>query len=113
MQVRLPASGFPYPAGKRRDIKGAALGRIPTSHLLCRSWFRILKPEGIQYHNLRTRQSAAHRFISVHVPAPGALTVHQGHGLLERPENELLALPNLTISTHLEPLEDPASARKH
>jgi cation diffusion facilitator family transporter len=75
---------------------------------------RKYESEGIQCRDLRTRRSAAHRFVSVHVLTPGDWTVKQGHDLLERLEKELdCALPHLTISTHLEPQEDPASERKH
>jgi cation diffusion facilitator family transporter len=65
---------------------------------------------GIQYHALRTRQAGARRFVSVHVLVPGGWTVHQGHHLLERIEEEVRgALSNTTVFTHLESLEDPTS----
>ncbi len=41
---------------------------------------------------------------------PGEWTVQRGHDLLELIESDLrLALPNITIFTHLESLNDPAS----
>jgi cation diffusion facilitator family transporter len=65
---------------------------------------------GIQYHALRTRQAGARRFVSLHILVPGAWTVHQGHHLLERIEEGIRqALPNATVFTHLESLDDPAS----
>ncbi len=74
---------------------------------------RAMEPyltEGIQYHALRTRQSGARRFMSLHVLVPGAWTVHQGHNLLERLEADIRrAVPNISVLTHLESLEDPAS----
>lgn len=64
----------------------------------------------IQYHALRTRQSGAHRFISVHVQVPGSWTVQKGHDLVEKMEREWReALGPASIITHLEPLEDPLS----
>jgi cation diffusion facilitator family transporter len=64
----------------------------------------------IQYHALRTRQSGPRRFCSVHVLVPGHWTVHHGHALLERLEADLRAsVPYLTVFTHLESLDDPAS----
>jgi cation diffusion facilitator family transporter len=67
-------------------------------------------PEGIRYHALRTRQAGAHRFISLHILVPGHWTVKQGHDLLEKIEGEIrAAVPNSTIFTHLEPIEDPLS----
>ncbi len=74
---------------------------------------RALQPrlaEGVVYHALRTRQAGARRFVSLHVLGPGAWTVHQGHELLERIEADIRgAVPNVTVDTHLESLDDPAS----
>jgi cation diffusion facilitator family transporter len=65
---------------------------------------------GVEYHALRTRQSGARRFISMHVLVPGAWTVQRGHDVLEHIEAEIrAAIPFSTVTTHLEPLEDPAS----
>jgi divalent metal cation (Fe/Co/Zn/Cd) transporter len=65
---------------------------------------------GVQYHALRTRQSGARRFVSVHVLVPGIWTVLRGHQLLERIEADIRhALPTVTVFTHLESLNDPAS----
>jgi cation diffusion facilitator family transporter len=67
---------------------------------------------GIQFHALRTRQSGARKFLTVHVLVPGDWTVQRGHELLERIENDIRAtLPGASILTHLEPLDDPASFR--
>lgn len=68
------------------------------------------RDEGIVFHALRTRQSGARRFVSFHVLVPGTWSVRRGHTLLERVERDVRrALPNTTVFTHLEPLEDPAS----
>jgi cation diffusion facilitator family transporter len=65
---------------------------------------------GVQYHALRTRQSGARRFISLHVLVPGIWTVQRGHQLMERIEADIRhALPTAEVFTHLEPLNDPAS----
>ncbi len=65
---------------------------------------------GIQYHALRTRESGARRFVSLHVLVPGDWTVQRGHALLERIEADIRAVvPNVTVLTHLESLDDPAS----
>jgi cation diffusion facilitator family transporter len=64
----------------------------------------------VQYHALRTRQAGPRRFVSVHVLVPGEWSVGRGHDLLERIEADLRgALPLVSVLTHLEPLEDPAS----
>jgi cation diffusion facilitator family transporter len=66
--------------------------------------------DGIEYHALRTRQSGARRFVSLHVLVPGEWTVHRGHELLEDLEARIrAAVPNVTVFTHLESLDDPAS----
>lgn len=68
------------------------------------------RAQGIQFHALRTRQSGARRFVTVHVLVPGMWTVSRGHYLLEDLERSICAaLPNAVIGTHLEPLGDPAS----
>ena len=68
------------------------------------------RAEGVEFHALRTREAAARRFVSFHVLVPGSWPVQQGHDLLEQIEREIqAALPNVTLNTHLEPAEDPAS----
>ncbi len=73
----------------------------------------ILEPyreTGIQFHAILTRQAGARQFVSFHVLVPGAWTVMQGHQLLEQIESDLRnVLPDIVVSTHLEPLEDPTS----
>ncbi len=64
----------------------------------------------VGFHALQTRESGRQRFASVHVLVPGAWTVQRGHDLLEEVEAALRdALPGLSVSTHLEPREDPVS----
>jgi cation diffusion facilitator family transporter len=66
--------------------------------------------DGVQYHELRTRQAGARQFVTVHVLVPGSWTVQRGHELLGRLELDIArALPNTTVSTHLESLDDPNS----
>lgn len=64
----------------------------------------------VAFHAVRTRQSGARRFISLHVLLPGDWSVKRGHAMLEDVERALRgAVPNATVFTHLEPLEDPVS----
>jgi cation diffusion facilitator family transporter len=66
------------------------------------------REQGIEFHALRTRQSGARRFISLHVLVPGGWTVQRGHDLCERIEADIREkLPESTVFTHLEPREDP------
>ena len=74
---------------------------------------KVLKPymqDGVQFHALRTRQSGSRRFVSLHVIVPGRWTVQRGHRLLESIEADIRnVLQSVTIFTHLESLNDPAS----
>jgi cation diffusion facilitator family transporter len=66
--------------------------------------------EDLQYHALRTRRAGSRRFVSLHVLVPGQWTVQTGHDLCEQIEAAIRAsLPNVTVFTHLESLNDPAS----
>ncbi len=63
---------------------------------------------GTEWHALRTRQSGARRFISVHILVPGEWTVQQGHDLVEQIEADMRNHINYcTVFTHIEPIEDP------
>jgi cation diffusion facilitator family transporter len=65
---------------------------------------------GVQYHAIRTRQSGARQFVSLHLLVPGLWTVQRSHRLLESLEADIRhALPSVTVFAHLEPLNDPAS----
>ena len=66
--------------------------------------------EHIEFHAVRTRQSGSIKFISLHALVPGTWTVKRGHKFVTQIESELhKALPNSTVFTHLEALNDPNS----
>ena len=68
------------------------------------------KQNGIQFHAFLTRQAGARQFVSFHVLVPGFWSIQQGHDLLEQIEADLRKLmPNIIITTHIEPIEDPIS----
>jgi cation diffusion facilitator family transporter len=70
------------------------------------------RAQGVEYHALRTRRAGARRFVEVHILVPGAWTVQRGHDILEDIEAEIRrGFSNVTIFTHLEPIEDPVSWR--
>jgi cation diffusion facilitator family transporter len=95
----------------RRSVQGLMDVSLPPSEQeLIRAVLSKYSTSDVQYHALRTRQSGADRFISVHIIVPGSWTVHEGHQLMERVESEIKqALPNTTVFTHLESHEDPRS----
>ena len=97
-------------------IKRSALGLMDTaiSPETTKEIVRVLdgyvEKQGIDYHALRTRQSGARKFISVHILVPDEWTVQKGHDLTEEIELEIYrVIPESTVFTHLEPLEDPLS----
>ena len=94
-----------------RSISGLMDLALPAEDLAAiRHVLDTYQNGGIQFHALLTRQAGARKFISMHVLVPGIWTVHRGHELLERIEAEIrLALPNSSVFTHLEALEDPVS----
>jgi len=98
-----------------RITRKSALGLLDTAlppEELARLKEKLARYEtqGIQFHALRTRQSGARRFVSMHVLVPGEWTVQKGHRLLEKIEAEIrAALENVTVLTHLESLQDKAS----
>ncbi|HLN55748.1 MAG TPA: cation diffusion facilitator family transporter [Bacteroidales bacterium] len=73
----------------------------------------VLEPyrkNGIEFHAFFTRQAGSRQFVSFHVLVPGSWTVAHGHQLLEQIEVDLRkTIPGISITTHLEPLEDPIS----
>lgn len=72
--------------------------------------FTEYKQKQIEFHGLRTRCSGSRNFISFHVLVPGIWTVQNAHSLVEEIEKKLRdTIPNSTIDTHIEPLEDPVS----
>lgn len=71
---------------------------------------RYADAEGIDFHAFRTRQSAARKFVNVHILVPGNWTVQRSHELLELIEADIRrAVKGTIVFTHLESLDDPAS----
>ena len=65
------------------------------------------REKGVEFHELRTRQSASHRFIAVHMLVPGGWTVHDAHHVAEDFEGDIrVVLGETFITTHLEPIDD-------
>lgn len=95
----------------RRAVTGlmdAALSEADQEALKRALAAHVVEP--VQVHALRSRVAGARRFVSLHVLVPGDWTVQRGHDLLEQIEADIrLALPNTSVLTHLESLEDPAS----
>lgn len=95
----------------RRSALGLMDTALPKDQLsIVNSALGKYASDGIQFHAMRTRQSGGRNFISFHVLVPGDWSVNKGHALLEKIEADVRqALPQSTLFTHLESLDDPAS----
>jgi cation diffusion facilitator family transporter len=95
----------------RRSTQGLMDAALPVAEqATVQQILEAYKTRGLEFHAVRTRQAASRRFISLHVLVPGDWSVQRGHELSEQLENEICgALPDATLETHLEPLEDPVS----
>ncbi|HWS24053.1 MAG TPA: cation diffusion facilitator family transporter [Anaerolineales bacterium] len=68
------------------------------------------RENGIEIHEVRTRQAGAQSYIRFHILVPGDWTVQHGHQLCDAVELEIQsAIPNSHVDTHLESLDDPRS----
>lgn len=64
--------------------------------------------QGIDFHDIRTREAGHVRFLQVHMLVPGDWTVQRAHDETERVEADLrAAIPSLNVTTHIEPVGDP------
>ncbi|HTG00729.1 MAG TPA: cation diffusion facilitator family transporter [Nitrospirota bacterium] len=95
----------------KESVSGLMDSALPPEELKAvRDILNKFGQSGIQYHDLRTRRAGACRFVSLHVLVPGDWTVHRGHELVEKIEEQICeALPDAEVITHLESLDDPAS----
>jgi cation diffusion facilitator family transporter len=65
------------------------------------------REDGVDYHALRTRRAGAQSFISLHVFVPGMWTVHHGHEVVVRIEEDIRrVLPNASVITHMDSREE-------
>jgi cation diffusion facilitator family transporter len=93
----------------RRSSHGLMDAAIdPQERLIVENVLNKYCIEGIEWHALRTRQSGARRFISVHILVPGIWTIQEGHDLAELIEANIRSQINhCSVFTHVEPVEDP------
>lgn len=95
----------------RRSVEGLMDGALPPEEQKqIEEVIAQYRRRGVEFHALRTRQSAARRFVSVHVLVPGEWTVHDAHHVAEDFEGDIRRiLPETIIHTHLEPIDDEIS----
>lgn len=94
-----------------RSLSGFMDGAIEKTYLKhIKNTFEEYKKQHIEFHGLRTRLSGNRRFITFHVLVPGVWTVQQAHSFVEEIEKKLrITISHSTITTHIEPLEDPVA----
>jgi cation diffusion facilitator family transporter len=95
----------------RRSVMGLMDASIPDDEQkLIDKVIAQYQERGVEFHALRTRQSAARRFVSVHMLVPGTWTVHDAHHVAEDFEGDIRAqLKDAIVHTHLEPIDDEIS----
>jgi cation diffusion facilitator family transporter len=95
----------------RRSVDGLMDGALPRQEqLIIEMVMAKYREKNVEFHALRTRQSASQRFLSVHMLVPGNWTVHDAHHIAENFEGDIRAeLGDAIISTHLEPIDDEIS----
>jgi len=97
----------------RRSVAGLMDASLPEAELkVIEAVMSRYRERGVAFHALRTRQAAARRFVSVHMLAPGAWTLHDAHHIAEDFEGDIRReLADTIVQTHLEPVDDEISMR--
>jgi cation diffusion facilitator family transporter len=95
----------------QRSVAGFMDASLPANEQqLVEKVIAKYKECGVQFHAIRTRQSAARRFISVHMLMPGVWTLHDAHHIAEDFEGDVRSqLKDAIVQTHLEPIDDEIS----
>ena len=95
----------------RRSADGLLDAALPAEQVTAiETLLAGYRERGPAFHALRTRQSGARAFITLHVLVPGDWTVQRGHDLVEEIEAGIrAAVPRSHVLTHLEPIEDVGS----
>lgn len=95
----------------QKSLAGFMDSSIEKGYLkFIKNTFTEYKSRNMMFHGLRTRRSGSRKFISFHVLVPGEWSVQKAHSLVEEIEKKLRdSIPQTTITTHIEPLEDPLS----
>ena len=82
----------------------------PRDNARIREILAVHKQEGLDFHAVRTRESGARQFMEMHMLVPGSWSVQQGHDAMEDLIDEInREFPDLRVTGHLEPIEDPRS----
>lgn len=69
----------------------------------------VYRKEGLVFHEIRTRQAGARCFVEMHMLVPPSWTVQQAHDKAEQVEQSVQAALPCSVTTHIEPVDDPVS----
>ena len=97
-----------------RSASGLMDAAIPEEDIeRIATYLDSLKTRQIEYHSLLTRVAGQRKFIVVHVLVPGEWSVKKGHDYADEIEETIVNMFDepVTVQTHLEPVNDPASMR--
>ena len=106
--INILVTGWGLIASSTAGLMDVSLPREDNEriHEILASW----TSDQVQFHAVRTREAGHRRFMEMHILVPGAWSVKRGHDLTEDVIDSLLeAFPDLRVSAHLEPIEDPRS----
>lgn len=109
--VNIIYTGYPLIGTSANRLMDAAL---PTEDIAkITDYLDSLKSSQIEYHSLLTRVAGRRKFVTVHILVPGKWTVKQAHDKADQIEETIGGLFDepVTVTTHLEPVEDPASLK--
>ena len=64
-------------------------------------------PEGLRFHQLRSRRSGNYKYVDLHLEVPPETSVLASHKLCDEIEKEIsLRIPDIEVHIHIEPLPD-------
>lgn len=106
--VNILVTGWKLVAESTAGLMDVSLSK--EDNALIRSVLDRFTSHEMFFHAVRSRESGHRRFLEFHMLVPGAWTVQRGHDAVEDVTEALLAeFPDLRISAHIEPMEDPRS----
>lgn len=97
-----------------RSASGLMDASIPGEDLeKITNYLDSLNDQKIEYHSLLTRVAGRRKFIAMHILVPGKWTVKEAHDYADEIEETIVNMFDepVTVHTHLEPVEDPASMK--
>ncbi len=102
--------GFKLIKRSTNELMDAAIPKEELNKIT--EYLDSLSERNIEYHSLLTRESGYRKFITFHLLVPGKWNVQKGHDCAEAIEQyieKMFTNMNVTVTTHIEPIEDPVS----